>query len=204
MPLFRYAVAALATLLCSAQAVHADHATNSSGSAPEFDAQPQYGDDLEAAGAAQRMRVPEAMATAQRLAMVDYSEYPDRWCLERSPTFQRRLNTIAQQSNSRGSYHPMNGLPPGRSSIAMTLSARADIESNDDLSLAATQKNQSLFGWIRSIDSHRLATLWRGKKRALFVGLQSGRYFGVSLERKEAGSDITDADRSPPRPYSSP
>ncbi len=196
MPLFRSA-AAFAALCCAHTSLAADA---SDGSVVE-PSRPSTGFATDAGWTSSTIEAQSVLTLAYDIDAEGLAEYPDRWCLKQSPTHRRRMAAIALQPSSRRSYRSMGGAPGHNPPSAMTLSARATATTADELRLDTSGNDQSLLDRIRSIDSHRLATLWRGKERALFVGLQSGRYFGVSLERKDADAERDEPQRGQPKTF---
>lgn len=100
------------------------------------------------------------------------SSYPDEWCI-RSYVSRAAIRSVA--TRPRGTPPPAELYRP----------ASAPVE---DPVPGANVDRASLLQRLKELKSLRFATLWRGRDRAVVLGIQDGGYLGFSLD------DTTDTD----------
>lgn len=106
---------------------------------------------------------PAPAAAGASEAAMPASGCPGRWCIK---SFIAREATASRSALLRRA-------PPG----ALAYGHRLDDAVADDYRDAA-----SLLQRLEALGTLRFATLWRGRDRALVVGIQDGGYVGVSLD----------------------
>lgn len=115
----------------------------------------------------------DAAAEASSDALgVDPAGYPERWSIKSFLSgHARQATTVARRTA------PVHAAPRIRSSL------------RDDSRAAYAQDRTSLAGRLQQLSALKSMTVWQGRRQAIVVGLQNGRYFGLSIAEAERDDD---------------